>query len=71
MKRLTFIGMVVLALAAYSCQKPVEYPIEPRIAFEGCTYVFNADSTFSGQVVVPLERNSLEKGILSAVFNTR
>lgn len=71
MKRLKLIGPLLWALAVVSCQKPVEYPAEPRIAYEGCTYLFNADSTFSGQVVVALERNSLEKGSLSAVFNTR
>ena len=42
--------MVLLwALAASSCQKKVEYPIEPRIAYEGFTYLMNPDSTFSGE----------------------
>ena len=35
-----------------SCQKPVEYPIEPAIEYQGFTYLFNADSTFSGEGVV-------------------
>lgn len=45
----SLIGLLLLLLVAVSCQKPVEYPIEPEIAFEGFTYLFNADSTFSGE----------------------
>ena len=41
-----------MALATLACQKPVEYPIEPKIAYEGFTYLFNADSTFSGEGVI-------------------
>ena len=45
--------MVLLwVLAVCSCQKKVEYPIEPRIAYEGFTYLFNPDSTFSGEGVI-------------------
>lgn len=44
--------MLFLVLAALSCQKPVEYPIEPRIEYQGFTYLLNADSTFSGQGIV-------------------
>ena len=50
MKTKYLIGLLLLALAA--CQKPVEYPIEPKIAYEGFTYLFNADSTFSGEGVI-------------------
>ena len=46
------IGLLLLALAIGSCQKPVEYPIEPEIAYEGFTYLMNADSTFSGEGVI-------------------
>jgi hypothetical protein len=52
MKKSYLVGMLLLALAAMSCQKPVEYPIEPKIAYEGFTYLFNPDSTFSGQGVI-------------------
>lgn len=52
MKKLSFIGLLVLALAVCSCQKPVEYPLEPHIAYEGFTYLLNADSTFSGEGIV-------------------
>lgn len=52
MKKQHFMGLLFLALAAVACQKPVEYPIEPHIAYEGFTYLFNADSTFSGEGIV-------------------
>ena len=32
--------------------KPVEYPIEPKIAYEGFTYLMNPDSTFSGEGII-------------------
>jgi hypothetical protein len=41
-----------MALAVFSCQKKVEYPVEPKIAYEGFTYLMNPDSTFSGQCVI-------------------
>ena len=46
------IVLVLFAMLFASCQKPVEYPIEPHIAYEGFTYLFNADSTFSGEGIV-------------------
>ena len=52
MKTRTLIGIVFLALVAVSCQKPVAYPVEPKIAYEGFTYLFNPDSTFSGEGVI-------------------
>ena len=52
MKIRTIIGLLLLALAVCSCQKPVEYPIEPRITYEGFTYLINADSTFSGEGII-------------------
>ncbi len=52
MKIRDLIGLLFLALATLACQKPVEYPIEPKIAYEGFTYLFNADSTFSGEGVI-------------------
>lgn len=51
MKKIVLIfGILLLALA--SCQKEVEYPIEPKITYQGFTYLINADSTFSGQGVL-------------------
>ena len=52
MKTKQLIGLLLLALAIGSCQKPVEYPIDPKIAYEGFTYLMNADSTFSGEGVI-------------------
>ena len=52
MKKPYFIGLLFLAMAICSCQKPVEYPIEPRIEYQGFTYLFNADSTFSGEGII-------------------
>ena len=54
MKIRTIIGLLLLALAVCSCQKPVEYPIEPKITYEGFTYLINADSTFSGEGIIAL-----------------
>ena len=52
MKIRELIGLLFLALATVACQKPVEYPVEPKIAYESFTYLFNADSTFSGEGII-------------------
>ena len=52
MKKRYLLGLFLMALAVCSCQKPVEYPVEPKIAYEGFTYLFNAYSTFSGEGVI-------------------
>ena len=52
MKKRNLIGLLFLTLAVLSCQKKVEYPVEPKIAYEGFTYLFNVDSTFSGEGVI-------------------
>ena len=52
MKNRSLIIVLSLVLAVCSCQKPVEYPIEPKITYEGFTYLLNADSTFSGEGIV-------------------
>ena len=44
--------LFVLAMTVMACQKPVEYPIEPKIEYQGFTYLFDADSVFSGQGVI-------------------
>ena len=51
MSRVLFIFLALLVIFA-SCQKTVEYPIEPAIEYQGFTYLFNADSTFSGEGVI-------------------
>jgi hypothetical protein len=52
MKKHYLIALLFLTMAMLSCQKPVEYPIEPHIKYEGFTYLINADSTFSGEGVI-------------------
>ena len=52
MRKRSPIVLFCLVLAVMSCQKPVEYPIEPKIEFEGFTYLFNPDSTFSGEGII-------------------
>ena len=52
MKTRTLITLFFLVLGVCACQKPVEYPIEPKIAYEGFTYLLDADSTFSGEGVI-------------------
>ena len=52
MKIRNLIGLLFVVLTVLSCQKPVEYPVEPKIDYQGFTYLFNADSTFSGEGVV-------------------
>jgi hypothetical protein len=52
MKIKYLIGLLFMALTMLACQKPVEYPIEPKIAYEGFTYLFDPDSTFSGEGII-------------------
>ena len=49
-KLLILLFAMLFALAA--CQKKPEYLIEPAITYEGLGYVINADSTFTGEVVI-------------------
>ena len=51
-KALVIFVFALFALA--SCQKKVEYPIEPKITYEGLAYVMNADSTLSGEVILSI-----------------
>ena len=52
MKKRTLITLCSILLGVSACQKPVEYPIEPKIAYEGFTYLMNPDSTFSGEGII-------------------
>ena len=52
MKMRNLIVLCLSAMLAASCQKPLDYPVEPQIAYQGLAYVFNADGTFSGECVV-------------------
>ena len=37
-----------------SCQKKVDYPIEPKITYEGFAYLINADTTLTGDGVLSI-----------------
>ena len=52
MRKFNLLYMSVLSLFFLACQKPVEYPVEPKIAYEGFTYLFDADSTFTGEGIL-------------------
>lgn len=52
MKRISLIALLVMLFAVVSCRQEVEYPIEPHITYNGFTYIFNADSTFSGEGIL-------------------
>ena len=51
-KALVIFVLTLFALA--SCQKKVEYPVEPKITYEGLAYVMNADSTLTGEVILSI-----------------
>ena len=51
-KTLTILIFTVFVLAA--CQEKVEYPIEPKISYNGLGYVIDADSIPTGEVVVSI-----------------
>jgi hypothetical protein len=46
-----FSAILLLFFALAACQEKVEYPIEPRISYEGSSYLMNADSTLTGEIV--------------------
>ena len=52
MKNLLLITTMLLFLA--SCQKKMDYPIEPHITYEGFGYLINADSTLTGDGVLSI-----------------
>ena len=52
MKKRTLITLCSLLLVVCACQKQVEYPIEPKITYQGFTYLMNPDSTFSGEGII-------------------
>ena len=53
MKRIiTIIILALFTLAA--CQEKMEYPIEPKITYEGMSYIMDADSTLTGEVILSI-----------------
>ncbi len=51
-KTITILFAILIAMAA--CKKKVEYPIEPKITFDGLFYLMNADSTLTGEVILTI-----------------
>ena len=51
-KTITILFAILIAMAA--CKKKVEYPIEPAITYQGLTYLMNADSTLSGEIILSI-----------------
>lgn len=44
--------LVTVVFMMISCQEPVEYPIEPVISYQGISYLMDADSTLTGDVML-------------------
>lgn len=44
--------LLLILFAAAACQKKMEYPIEPKISYEGLNYLMKADSTLTGEVIL-------------------
>ena len=51
-KNTLLILLMFMLLAA--CQKNVDYPIEPKITYEGFAYLINADTTLTGDGVLSI-----------------
>ena len=51
-KTITILFAILIAMAA--CKKKLEYPIEPKITFGGLSYLMNADSTLTGEVILTI-----------------
>lgn len=51
-KTITILFAILIAMAA--CKKKLEYPIEPKITFDGLSYLMNADSTLTGEVILTI-----------------
>lgn len=50
--RKAILTIATLLLFCTACQKKVEYPIEPRITYDGFTYLFYEDGTFTGEGIL-------------------
>ena len=46
--------VTILLLALASCQEMPEYPMEPQISYQGLSYLMNADSTLTGEVLLSI-----------------
>ena len=46
--------VTILLLALAGCQEMPEYPMEPQISYQGLSYLINADSTLTGEVILSI-----------------
>ena len=44
--------LILTLFAMASCQEKVDYPIEPRITYEGLAYLMEVDSSLTGDVII-------------------
>ena len=51
-KILLLLGILLIVIT--SCQEKTAYPIEPRITYEGLTYLMDADSLLTGEVILSI-----------------
>ena len=51
MEKKLFILMIGCILGLAGCQKPFDFPIEPEISYHGLSFVMDADSTLTGDIV--------------------
>ena len=52
--RHTFCIFICFLFLMASCQEKPDYPVEPRITYEGLAYLMDADSTLTGDVVLSI-----------------
>ena len=45
---------LILLIVLTSCQEKPDFPVEPKITYEGLAYVMNTDSTLTGDVVLSI-----------------
>lgn len=49
-----FVILLCFLFLMVSCQEKVEYPVEPKITYEGLAYLMDADSTLTGEVILSI-----------------
>lgn len=48
----TITVLLAILIAMVACKKKLDYPIEPAITYQGMSYLINADSTLTGEVIL-------------------
>ncbi len=49
-----FVAFLILLLGLVSCQEEMDFPIEPAITYQGMSFLMDADSTLTGDVVLSI-----------------